>query len=328
MKGKRAPRVLGALSCICIIGPVLLALWTARTEAFAHYRPEYAQVDLQPILRKEILTEEDYSLLYLQTGLARAGVDELCASGRQEELLCLQQRLFDDAEVVCLHNNLFIRSERLADSVVPGGGAGELKACSDNPEGQACTEKAVAYDVFPTIQTGDILITFSGHVFGWRSGHAAIVINAEKRLTLEAITLGCDSRICSLDDWEEYPSVAVLRLKGASPWEREQIAAYAMEYLQGLPYRLTAFAVFDGGDGLPSGAAPMEAVPEGLASVGTGIFPKNSLTGTQCAHLVWYAYRNFGYNLDSDGGFVVTPEDIYRSKLLEIVQIYGISPNY
>ena len=33
-------------------------------------------------------------------------------------------------------------------------------------------------------------------------------------------------------------------------------------------------------------------------------------------------------DLDSDGGFVVTPDDLYHSDLLELVQIYGIPPNY
>lgn len=303
MKGKRIVRVLGASSSICIILSVALALWTARTETFAHYRPEYAQADLWPILEKENLTEEDYSVLFRQTGLARDGVDELRESGRQWELLCLQQRLFDDAEVICLHNNLFIRSERLVKGINGPKDARE----PENPEGLA-GKAAEDHDPFPTVQTGDVLITFSGHVFGWRSGHAAMVIDADKRLTLEAITLGCDSRICSMGDWEEYPSVAVLRLKGASAQERIQIASFARDHLQGLPYRLTAFTTLESSDC----AAP----------------PSQTLTGTQCAHLVWYAYRIFGYNLDSDGGFVVTPEDLYHSNLLEIVQIYGISPNY
>ena len=41
----------------------------------------------------------------------------------------------------------------------------------------------------------------------------------------------------------------------------------------------------------------------------------------------WYGTL-IGYDLDSDGGFVVTPDDLYHSDLLELVQIYGIPPNY
>lgn len=341
MIGKRLARVLGASSLIAIVLSAVLALWTARAETYAHYRPECTQIDLLPILGKEKLTEDEYAILFGQTGLARAGIDELWAEGRQKELLYLQQRYFAEPEIECLHYDLFIRSERLVK------------------------DKGVD---FPTIQPGDILITYSGHVFGWRSGHAAIVIDAERQLTLEAITMGCDSRFCSLADWEEYPSVALLRLKDASPQERQQIAAYAKEHLQGLPYSLTAFAIFDDGTKKPS--CPTAAIFSGALgqAVGCAVSTETNgtkeqktssgmlhdilaragicgmhqeavreddapekappLTGTQCAHLVWYAYRYFGYDLDSDGGFVVTPDDLYHSDLLELVQIYGIPPNY
>ena len=261
---------------------VVLALWTARAEAFAHYPPECRREDLLPLLQKETLTEEDYDIIFNQTGLASPGVDELYASNRQLELLGLQQRFFADAEVECSHSNLFTRSERLTN----------FRSIVDD------------VDFLPTVQDGDILITFNGHVLGWRSGHAAIVVDAAGRLTLEAIMPGCDSGICCLESWEEYPGFALLRLKGISAEERAQIAAYARERLTGLPYSLMAFTDSHGAD---TGAAP--------------------LSGTQCAHLVWYAYRHFGYDLDSNGGFVVTPDDLYHSDLLELVQIYGLPPN-
>lgn len=346
MKGKRFVRILGASSLVAMTISAILALWTARAEAFAHYRPEYAQIDLLPILQKDKLTEEDYSILFRQTGLARAGIDELLASGRQDELLYLQQRYFANPEIECLHNNLFIRSERL----VKGKEMGEASAFIAMPVGAALSAASPSgipnsYVPFPTVQPGDILITYSGHVFGWRSGHAAIVIDAEGQLTLEAITMGCESRICSLADWEEYPSVALLRLKDASLQEREQIAAYAEEHLQGLPYSLAVFTILGDSIGKASSDTANPSIFSGflarsiscIVSFGTGMQLPDSgqtmetappLTGTQCAHLVWYAYRNFGYDLDGDGGFVVTPDDLYHSDLLELVQIYGIPPNY
>ena len=47
---------------------------------------------------------------------------------------------------------------------------------------------------------------------------------------------------------------------------------------------------------------------------------------THCAHLVWYAYRSYGYDLDGDGGRIVTPKDLSKSSLLEPVQVVGVSP--
>ena len=45
---------------------------------------------------------------------------------------------------------------------------------------------------------------------------------------------------------------------------------------------------------------------------------------TDCSHLIWRSFKEFGYNLDSDGGLIVTPRDIAESSLLEVVQVYGI----
>lgn len=304
MKRKRKSRICISILAIFIILPSALALWTARAETNAHYTPDYAKADLIPILQKETPSPTDYEILLQQTGLARPGVDELYESNQQWRLLGLQERFHAPAEVECCRDNLFTRSERLTNfrELVYDGNPMQLQVVS------AGTAEAGALSEFyfmPTVQTGDILITFNGHVFGWRSGHAAMVVDAEKRLTLEAIMPGFDSEICSLDDWQEYPGFALLRLKGASREEREQIAAYAQKYLTGLPYSLTAFADSQDSAG--------EACPP-------------SLSGTQCAHLVWYVYRHFGYDLDSDGGSIVTPNDLYRSDLLELVQIYGLSP--
>lgn len=246
----------------------LLVLWGMVAEQGARYLPEYPKVNIEEYLYKEALSEEDYDLLFRQTGLARPGVDALYRDGRQEELLLLQERLFAKIPIVCRANTILTREERTA----------------------ARTDAAL----IPCIEEGDILITFNSHAFGWRNGHAAMVVDVEKQLTLEAQVLGSDTAVVSMEHWTHYPSFAVLRLKNTSGQERKTIAEEAREQLTGIPYRLTA-----------------------------GILP---LTGTQCAHLVWYAYHQFGYDLDSDGGLIVTPRDLCDSPLLEIVQVYGMPP--
>lgn len=307
MKRKRISRILAIFSVTAISLPCALALWTAEAETHAHYTPECPKADLLPILQKESPDPADYALLFQQTGLAQSGVDQLYASGQQWMLLGLQERFLAPVEVECCPDDLFVRSERLSDfrELVYDGNPFKLQIAS---AGRAETGEMSEFYFMPAVQAGDILITFSGHVFGWRSGHAAMVVDAEKRLTLEAIMPGYASRICSLDDWREYPGFALLRLKGASGQERERIAAYAQSRLTGIPYRLASFTEgpFPGGSARDGSEVP---------------------AGTQCAHLVWYAYRQFGYDLDSDGGFVVTPADLYCSDMLELVQIYGLSPN-
>lgn len=278
----------------CVLAAAALAFWTAGTEGQAYYMPDYEKMDLEAILDCEgcELTEDDYRLLFFQTGMTRTGIDELYGTGQQDGLLELQERFFAEAEVECRHTNLFLRSERL----VGEEGTGDC-------------------GFLPAVQEGDILVTFSGHVFGWRSGHAAVVVNAREGLTLEAITYGCNSGIRSLEHWREYPCFALLRLKGAAEDQRAAIAAYAAEELVDVPYSLFSFT--DSDIRGRSGAMGRNEIAEG---------GEPGVASTQCAHLVWTVYQHFGYDLDSDGGAVVTPADIFHSDLLEVVQIYGISP--
>ena len=66
-------------------------------------------------------------------------------------------------------------------------------------------------------------------------------------------------------------------------------------------------------------------IPYGLL---TGIPNKepDTIKKTQCSHLVWYPYKHFGYDIDSDGSWLVTPKDIANSDLFEVVQVYGVNP--
>jgi uncharacterized protein YycO len=150
-----------------------------------------------------------------------------------------------------------------------------------------------------SLKNGDILITKATHSLGWRHGHAAIVTNAAKGETLEAILLGNPSILQNVSKWRTYPSFIQLRLKDGEAADPIKIAEYAKKEILGLPYGLLT--------GIPAKA------PENLKK-------------TQCAHLVWYPFERFGYNIDSDGSWLVTPKDIAHSDLLEVVQVYGVNP--
>ena len=296
-----------------------LGVWTAWAEGYAHYTPEYAKVDIVPILQKRTLERTDYEELFLQTGMTQVGVDELRGRNRQSDLLLLQERFFAEAEMVCLRDFYVVQSERLVQ--LGEGSLGYETSVVNKREIplMAEEEKLMESHFLPAVHPGDILISFNGHIFGWRNGHAAIVVDAEEGLTLEAITLGSDSRICSIEKWAEYPCFALLRLEGAPLEERMKIAEYAKENLVGVSYRLLSFS----GEGMVADAT---ALREQKRVRKTTVAAEEALAGTHCAHLVWSAYAHFGYNLDSDGGLIVTPRDIFDSDLLEVVQIYGLSP--
>lgn len=150
-----------------------------------------------------------------------------------------------------------------------------------------------------TLKDGDILITKSTHSLGWRHGHAAIVTSGEKGDTLEAILWGYPSVLQNSEKWTTYSSFIQLRLKGDQYGLGRQAAAIAIADLFDLPYGL------------------LTGIPEKSP---------NPVRKTQCAHLVWYPYNKLGYDLDTDGSWLVTPRDIAGSEYLEIVQIYGVSP--
>ena len=151
------------------------------------------------------------------------------------------------------------------------------------------------------LQPGDILVTLSTHSAGWHHGHAGLVL--DERNVLECVKWGQESEIVKIEHWKNYSNYAVLRVKGVSQELQQKVVAYAKENLCGVPYRLTV-----------------------------GLFGKKSpdvngkTFGTHCGHSIWYVWNYFGYDLDSDGGRLVTPYDLLCSKQLEVVQLYGMDP--
>lgn len=146
---------------------------------------------------------------------------------------------------------------------------------------------------FTNIRDGDILVTDSTYCFCFRHGHAALVVDAENGITLEAFGIGTESELSKIDEWLRYPHVKVLRLNAPEEICRN-IAAYAEKNMRGIPYMLSPGVIDD---------KDMDG----------------TYWGTQCAHLIWAAFQKYGYDIDGDGGWLVTPEDFTFSKNLRVV---------
>lgn len=259
-----------------------LEVSAALTEPYAHIAQDYPQADIVPVLSQKQLSEADYETLYYQTGLGKPAIDELRDSSPDsaQRILRFQENFFSDINYVCEKNSPISKEESVIDkngSYVNG------------------TELA-------PLHNGDILITKSSHTYGWRNGHAALIVDEAQGLTLESVVLGTDSCLQDINKWTSYPNFMLLRLQGASPELLNEIAQSALKNLNGIPYDLTI----------------------GLLS------PKFSKAGeisrTHCSHLVWEAFRLYDYDLDSDGGMIVTPKDIANSPSLEVVQVFGVDP--
>ena len=278
---RNAVRVVFVVLASLLFCIIVLFIWTCMSEKYAHISPAVERVSIDYIVEKKDWTAVESQVLTEQTGLSREALEYLREQGRQQELMALQEAYFCQPTIDCQPNSIISKEEHVVD-----------------PEGKRTVGMPIPY-----IEEGDILITNCSHVLGWRNGHAALVVDAERRLVLEAQVLGSPSIVAGLNYWETYPSFVVLRLKGAAREERAAIAAFAEANLVGVPYVITA------------------GILERLLAKTAG---REQPSGTHCSHLIWYAFREFGYDLDSDGGLVVTPRDIAESEKLKVIQNYGV----
>ena len=278
---KKGWKVLGiVLLCLALCAAALL-IWKQAYEYLAYLAPPDARADMEPVVNKAQWTQADYELIYRQTGVAEAGADALRAAGRQRELLTLQENFYTAPNYTCAPNSIISFEEHVTDEDGKWTSATSLVPLED----------------------GDILITKSSHVYGWRNGHAALVVDAENGITLESVVLGTNSCTQNLNKWTTFPNFMVLRVKDMDKQTRAEVAAWAMEHLNGVAYDFSMGVL-----------RPKEQ-------------EDGNYIGTQCSHLVWAAYKAFGYDLDADGGMIVTPKDLANSPLLEVVQVYGVDPS-
>lgn len=268
---------------LCILLSAALLLTCAATflliadgavDATARTLPSYERQDLTQTLAKDSWDEEDYTFLYLQTGLGRPALDALKGDG--ERILAFQDALFYDGAIE--HQKVALTTKR---DVFESGYTAPLAP----------------------LEEGDVLVTSTCHTYGWRNGHAAIVTEAKTGTILQSVSLGLPSTVdrAGVNWFLSGTNFLVLRLKDADAEARAAIAATAEERLCGVPYSITV-GIFSPKD---QGETPQE---------------------THCSHLVWQAFKYYGYDIDADGGPVCTARDIANSPCFEVVQVFGFDP--
>ncbi len=153
---------------------------------------------------------------------------------------------------------------------------------------------------FASLKEGDILVSICTSTLGYLHGHTSMYLGNDR--IIESYAIGTLSNTNTINSWGGYSNYAVLRVKEETD-KHEEVAIFAEQYLQDKAYSLTA-----------------------------GVLEQMDLTHndegftTQCAFLPWYAWNEFGINIDGDEGAIVTPLDLLFSDKLEIVQIYGFDP--
>ncbi len=258
------------ISLLAIFGGLQLGALIAE-KTWKHWRPNYEKKDIVPILQQETLTDDDYDVLYEQTGLTRLGIDDLRNMGDIGRILQIQDVYFADYSV---------RSSSFAPFTY--------------------TEYINGTAVLTALKDGDILVSARMRVSFMRFGHSALVVDGEKDVIIEAVSPGVVSEFATSATFIDSANFMLLRPKLAEE-KKSELVEFAKNTLVGVPYKIT-----------------------------TGIFTKkydpNKIKASHCSHLVWYAYRKFGVDLDATGGLVVTPRDMARSGNVELVQVYGFDP--
>ena len=89
-----------ALSFVLAVMGVLQLGCVYTKNTWEAYRPDYEKTDISSILAKQTLAEEDYELLYRQTGLTKLGIDGYLAKGDKQGILDTQEFFFEDYEVI------------------------------------------------------------------------------------------------------------------------------------------------------------------------------------------------------------------------------------
>lgn len=140
------------------------------------------------------------------------------------------------------------------------------------------------------LENGDIIVTSATHIAGVEAGHAGLVTDAAHGVVVQAVSYFTESKTGSVRDFTGRLNFLVL-----SPVAPEEVKANAANYAKSK-----------------------------LTGKRYGICPdKRDCSRTHCAHLVWYAYKRFGIDLDCNGGYFVTPKNIANSPLVCVVQVFG-----
>ena len=151
---------------------------------------------------------------------------------------------------------------------------------------------------FAYLENGDILYSPTTYFSFARLGHSSLVVDAQGGYMAQASGYGSLLKYIHVNHFFARPAFVVLRVDSEIG---KAVTAFTRGELIGVRYNLLV-GIF--GDKAPE-----------------------NLNSTHCSHFIWYAYMQSGIDLDSNGGKIVTPDDILYSEYVSVVQIYGINPD-
>lgn len=211
---KLSKLIIFLIVCGAIIGTILITAlgfeiaFLVSDANIKCWRPDYDKIDLSEILEKTELTDEDYELLFEQTGLGKTGIDRALARGYvgKQRIKKIQNEYFEEHPVI---------KEKFAPMM-----------CTDSIEKNVTT-------IY--LEDGDIVVTSSTHVSMCRIGHSGLIVNGAQREVLQAVAYGSKSEIGDMDYYTSRVNFMILSPK-CDKETKAQVVDYALNNLIGIPY--------------------------------------------------------------------------------------------
>lgn len=196
---------------ITVITVIVLTLLIRHiiAENSVFYKVPYEKVNIANTLEKGNLSDEDFMLIYEQTGVSPWAARELVTSGNTDILKEL--------------NNLYFKMPDTKKNYIAYPITLEERNESQNTP------------IVP-LKKGDILVTFNTRTLDWRHGHLGLVLNDSGTMLLEHMAIGQTSCVTDTLYWGTYPSFIVLRYPDSDV--AEKAADYASQNLVDIPYDL------------------------------------------------------------------------------------------
>lgn len=208
-------KALKALSVFLLTSVVLAAALELgcilRVNTFEPWTPKYEKIDISYLLDGRELSDEDYELLFRQTGITREGIDDIIACGDVGRISRIQNSFFD------------------------GGGYsyyrfGWLMSSFD---------KDVGHYAYPVLRDGDIVCCFSTFMSSLEIGHCAIVVDGQLNLLAETADYSATFDLINAEDFFKPTAFAVLRPVTDEATKAEAVRI-AMDELYGTEYSILA----------------------------------------------------------------------------------------
>ena len=182
MKFFKSKKTIALLSVIIILLVLIIRHIYCVNSAF--YNVEYPKTDISELIRTSNLSDNDYDIIFKNTGVSPKAAKDIVQSEDYELLDRLNDLYFKEPEF----NKEYIASpvtvqERLNKGKTP----------------------------LVPLKKGDILITFNTHTLEWRHGHCGLVLTEDGEKILEHTSIGNTSCINYASSWGRYPAFVVLR---------------------------------------------------------------------------------------------------------------------